>query len=82
MLELYKDRKPPPRFYRPDEADYAPPSVRVALLRLAKTPEDTWDAHRRHFYAMVSNLDRNVGRISGGCGAARRRRPDDRGYYQ
>lgn len=63
MLELYKDAKLPPRRYRADEADYAPPQVRRALLALKDTPEDTWTSYRKHFYAMVSNLDRNVGRI-------------------
>ncbi len=63
MLELYRHVTLPPRRYRADEADYAPPAVKKALLRLAGTPEDTWTAYRKHFYAMVSNLDRGIGRI-------------------
>jgi len=63
MLELYKNRELPPRRFRADEATHAPPLLKGPLTRLAKTPEDTWTAYRRHFYAMVSNLDRNVGRI-------------------
>ena len=63
MLALYKDVKLPPRFFRPDEADFLPPSMQKAVLNLANTPEDTWNAYRRHFYAMVSELDRNIGRI-------------------
>ncbi len=63
MLALYDNVRLPPRMFRDDEADFLPPSMRKAVLALAKTPEDTWDAYRRHFYAMVSNLDRNVGRI-------------------
>jgi len=63
MLALYKGVQLPPRHWRPDEANYLPGSMRNAVQRLASTPEDTWTAHRTHFYAMVSNLDRNVGRI-------------------
>src|SRR5260370_33056831 len=37
--------------------------MRKAVQALARTPEDTWTAYRRHFYAMVSELDRNIGRI-------------------
>lgn len=63
MLALYDGVTLPPRRFHPDEAKYAPPSVRKALLRLAGTPEEKWTAYRKHFYAMVSNLDRNIGRI-------------------
>jgi len=63
MLALYRDAQLPPRRWRADEFRYAPPNVAKALERLARTPEDTWTAYRTHFYAMVSNLDRNIGRI-------------------
>jgi len=63
MLALYENRPLPPREFRRDEVDHLPPSLRKRLLALANTPEDTWTAYRRHFYAMVSNLDRNIGRI-------------------
>jgi arylsulfatase A-like enzyme len=63
QLALYKDRTLPPRRFRADEADFAPPNMKKTLLRLARTPEDTWTAYRKHFYAMVSELDRNIGRI-------------------
>ncbi len=63
MLALYEGRRLPPRRFRSDEADFLPASMRKAVLTLANTPEETWDAYRKHFYAMVSNLDRNVGRI-------------------
>jgi arylsulfatase len=63
MLALYRDTKLPPRHWRSDEADHLPPNMRQAVTRLAATPEDTWTAYRRHFYAMVSELDRNIGRI-------------------
>jgi arylsulfatase A-like enzyme len=63
MVALYKSVRLPPRRFRSDEPDYLPASVRKAVLALANTPEDTWEAYRKHFYAMVSNVDRNVGRI-------------------
>jgi len=63
MLALYRDARLPPRRFHPDEARHAPPNVAKAIARLAGTPEDTWTAYRKHFYAMVSNLDRNIGRI-------------------
>ena len=63
MLALYKDAKLPPRHWRADEAERLPRPMRQAVERLAATPEDTWTAYRRHFYAMVSELDRNIGRI-------------------
>ena len=30
---------------------------------MLKTPEDVWTDYRKHFYAMVTHLDHNVGRI-------------------
>ena len=33
------------------------------MTALLETPEDTWDSYRRHFYAMVTHLDHNIGRI-------------------
>ncbi len=63
MLDLYTNRRLPPRLYRNNEAKYAPPGVRKAMERLAGTPESTWTEYRKFFYAMVSNLDHNVGRI-------------------
>lgn len=63
MLALYENLRLPPRRFRNDEGDYLPPSMRKAVQALANTPEEVWDAYRKHFYAMVSNVDRNVGRI-------------------
>src|SRR5215831_11789913 len=63
MLALYRDAKLPPRIFREDEARYLPPTMRKAVTPLANTPEDTWTSYRKHFYAMVSELDRNIGRI-------------------
>ena len=33
------------------------------MTGLLETPEDTWDSYRRYFYAMVTHLDHNIGRI-------------------
>lgn len=63
QLALYKDRDLPPRKYRADEADYLPESIARRMRQLARIPENIWDTYRRHFYAMVSNIDQNVGRI-------------------
>ena len=63
MLALYSGRSLPPRQFRADEAAHLPPGVAKRVRSLEGTPEDTWTAYRKHFYAMVSNLDRNIGRI-------------------
>jgi arylsulfatase len=70
MLALYKDATLPPRKFRGDEAAYLPPIMRKAVQALARTPEDTWTSYRKHFYAMVSELDRNIGRIVDSVAAA------------
>lgn len=62
-LEPYRDRPLPPRHYRADEVDYLPPTLARSMAGFLDTPEDTWDAYRRHFYAMVTHLDENIGRI-------------------
>lgn len=33
------------------------------MMALVVTPEDTWNAYRRHFYAIVSHFEHNIGRI-------------------
>lgn len=63
QLALYKNRELPPRRFRQDEVDYVPEFIARGMRENAGIPEDVWDAYRRHFYAMVSNVDRNVGRI-------------------
>lgn len=63
QVERYRGRDLPPRKFDPREADYAPESIARRMRDLAKIPESTWDEYRRYFYAMVSNVDRNLGRI-------------------
>ena len=69
-LEQYKGRALPPRRYAADEVDYLPPNLAATMTALARTPEDTWDSYRRYFYAMVTHLDENVGRIVAAVEAA------------
>ena len=62
-LALYEGRELPPRRYSPDEVSLLPPVLARSMTALVETPEDTWDSYRRYFYAMVSHLDENIGRI-------------------
>lgn len=62
-LAPYRGRPLPPRRFSPDELDHLPPAVARTMTALLATPEDTWNSYRRHFYAMVTHLDHNVGRI-------------------
>ncbi len=64
-LALYEGRALPARRYSDGEIDLLPPRLASTMTGLLDTPEDTWDSYRRHFYAMVSHLDQNVGRIIG-----------------
>lgn len=64
QLARYEGRKFPPRKVGAGEADYVPPSLaKVMRDTAAQIPESAWTEYRRHFYAMVSNADHNVGRI-------------------
>ena len=62
-LALYEGRELPPRRYSTDEVSLLPPVLARSMTALIETPEDTWDSYRRYFYAMVSHLDENIGRI-------------------
>lgn len=62
-LALYRDRPLPPRHYSGDEVERLPATLARSMTELLETPEATWNAYRRHFYAMVSHLDHNIGRI-------------------
>jgi arylsulfatase len=63
QLARYKGRRFPPRKLDAGEADYVPPSIARQMRAMAAIPESVWTDYRRHAYAMVSNVDRNVGRI-------------------
>ena len=62
-LDQYAGRPLPERYFATDERDHLPPLFAKRVSGLVDTPEATWDAYRRHFYAMVTHLDENVGRI-------------------
>ena len=62
-LRQYDGRALPPRHYADDEIDHLPPQFAKGMRGLLDTPETTWDVYRRHFYAMVTHLDENIGRI-------------------
>jgi arylsulfatase A-like enzyme len=62
-LDLYSGRPLPPRYYAADELGYLPPNFAQGMRGLLATPEQVWNDYRRHFYAMVTHLDQNVGRI-------------------
>ncbi len=64
-LDQYAGRPLPPRHYAADELDLLPPNFARSMrnMGLLDTPEAVWDDYRRHFYAMVTHLDENVGRI-------------------
>ncbi len=62
-LDQYAGRPLPPRHWSPDEVGYLPPAFARGMRGLLGTPEQEWDRYRRHFYAMVTHLDENVGRM-------------------
>ena len=63
QLARYDGRQLPPRKFQADESDYVPDHIAREMRRVAQIPESVWTAYRRHFYAMVSEADRNIGRI-------------------
>lgn len=62
-LDLYSGRALPPRRYADGELDHLPPRFAAGMKGFLSRPEAEWDAYRRHFYAMVTHLDQNIGRI-------------------
>ena len=63
QLARYEGRLFPPRKFQAGEADYVPAFIAKNMREGAEIPESVWTDYRRHFYAMVSNVDRNAGRI-------------------
>lgn len=63
QLARYEGRKFPPRLLQAGETDYLPAAFAKNMQEAKQIPESVWTEYRRHFYAMVSNVDRNVGRI-------------------
>ncbi|MCY4597988.1 MAG: sulfatase-like hydrolase/transferase [Bryobacterales bacterium] len=62
-LAKYEGRVLPPRRYADNEVDFLPPKLAATMTSLVGTPEETWDSYRRYFYAMVTHMDENIGRI-------------------
>ncbi len=69
-LALYEGRALPPRHYSDDEIERLPPTLARSMMTYLGTPEDTWNSYRRYFYAMVTHLDENIGRIVAAIDAA------------
>ena len=62
-LEKVAGRPLPPRHWTADEIEHLPPVFAKGMGGMLDTPEEEWDKYRRHFYAMVTHLDENVGRM-------------------
>ena len=62
-VRLYDGRALPERRHSPVEVELLPAGLAATMKGLLQTPEDTWDSYRTYFYAMVSHLDQNIGRI-------------------
>lgn len=63
QLARYAGVRFPPRKVDPKETDYLPESIAKRMRAAAKIPEAVWNEYRKHFYAMVSDVDQNLGRI-------------------
>lgn len=62
-LEPYRDRPLPPRRFSADEVGFLPQGLASGMMAFLETPEETWDSYRLYFYAMVTHMDKNIGRI-------------------
>ena len=64
MLDLYAGRPLKPRVWRAGELDTLPALYkRCHLQSYSAISEAEWTEYRRFFYAMVSDVDRNMGRL-------------------
>lgn len=64
MLDLYQGRELKPRVWQEGELDAMPAMYRKAHdTSYSKMSEAEWTEYRRYFYAMVSDVDRNMGRL-------------------
>lgn len=62
-LEPYRGRPLPPRRFSDDEISHLPRGLARSMTGLLRTPEETWNSYRHYFYAMVTHMDHNIGRI-------------------
>lgn len=65
QLERYQGVEIPTRSFRPGEMELMPERYRQATRSrgIENITEEQWDDYRRHFFAMVSNVDVQIGRI-------------------
>ncbi|MGH9338612.1 MAG: sulfatase family protein [Acidobacteriota bacterium] len=63
QLERYQDVEIPRRSVQPEEMESMPGRYQRTRQRRAEISERQWDEYRRHFYAMVSNVDVQVERV-------------------
>lgn len=63
QLLRYEGVEIPKRAWKPGELALMPQRYQKAAERLANISEQQWQDYRRHFFAMVSEVDRQVGRI-------------------
>lgn len=62
-FDLYEGSELKPRVYREGEMEDMPAFYKKSAERYADLSEEEWKTYRRFFYAMVSDVDRNTGRI-------------------
>jgi len=62
-LDEYKGRELPPMHWSEEELDLLPPNFARGMQSLLSRTDAEWDDYRRYFYAMVTHLDHNIGRI-------------------
>jgi arylsulfatase len=62
-LARYADVRLPPRAFVAGELELLPKRYQQGGRKWASMPEQKWDDYRRHFYALVSHADDQIGRI-------------------
>ncbi|MCK4967050.1 sulfatase-like hydrolase/transferase, partial [bacterium] len=63
QLDRYNGVKLPRRLYRKNEGNTMPKSYRNTFIRNSRHSEGYWEEYKKYFYAMVSNVDVQMGRI-------------------
>ena len=62
-LPITEIKKLPKRLFKEGEMDFLPKSYQNAAKSLANVSEEMWMEYKLYFYAMVSTVDVNIGRI-------------------
>lgn len=63
QINRYIGKKLPKRLFKRGEMAKMPKDYQNAAKRLSNVTEKQWEEYKRYFYAMVSNIDVNMGRI-------------------